>query len=118
MCAGDECGPLINFMMYALKISGYAIALDNCTECGAPLTGAEKLRFDPDTGAFTCYDCGTGAGASRVTYNVLRKAEGKSYEEEFITPDGKKRALRLIREYFSYKLNASFKSLSEYIRLL
>lgn len=118
MCTGDECEPLIKYLLFALKASGYGIALDNCTECGAPLTDCEKLRFDPAMGAFTCYDCGSGAGASRVTYNVLRKVEGKSYENEYITPDGKKRALRLIREYFSYKLSASFNSLSEYIRLL
>lgn len=71
-----------------------------------------------DAGAFTCYDCGGGIGASRVTYNVLRKLDNKSYEEGFITADGEKRALRLLREYFSYKLNIAFKSLSEYIRLI
>lgn len=118
MCTGDECDALIKFLLFALKISGYGIALDNCTECGAELVNSEKLRFDADVGAFTCYECGSGVGASRVTYNVLRKTEGKSYLEEFITPDGKKRALRLIREYFSYKLSAAFNSLSEYIRLL
>ena len=71
-----------------------------------------------DAGSFSCGDCGSGVGASRVTYNVLRKLDGKSYEERFITSDGEKRALRLIREYFSYKLNVALKSLSEYVRLL
>ena len=80
--------------------------------------GAEKLRFDMDAGAFTCFECGNGLGASRVTYNVLRKIDGKSFEEDFITADGEKRALRLLREYLSYKLGLSFNSLSEYIRLL
>lgn len=118
MCAGDERLPLIKFLIFLLEKSGYALSLDNCAECGAPLIDAEKLRFDMDAGAFTCFDCGTGAGASRVTYNVLRKLAGKSYEEDFITDDGEKRALRLIREYFSYKTDDSFKSLSEYIRLI
>ena len=71
-----------------------------------------------DAGAFTCFECGTGAGASRVTYNVLRKIAGKSYEEDFITDDGEKRALRLIREYFAYKTDSPLKSLAEYIRLI
>lgn len=118
MCAGDERLPLIKFLIFLLEKSGYALSLDNCAECGAPLIDAEKLRFDMDAGAFTCFDCGTGAGASRVTYNVLRKLAGKSCEEDFITDDGEKRALRLIREYFSYKTDDSFKSLSEYIRII
>lgn len=118
MCSGDECAALVKFLLFSLRRSGYGIALDACQECGVELTDAEKLRFDADTGAFTCFDCGDGAGVSRVTYNVLRMAEGKPYMKEFITNDGYKRALRLIREYFSYKLNVAFKSLTEYIRLL
>lgn len=118
MCTDDERLALIKFLLFALKQSGYGISLENCTECGSPLLNAEKLRFDMAAGAFTCYDCGTGAGASRVTYNVLRKTEGKSYIQDFITDDGQKRALKLLREYFSYKLNFAFKSLSEYIRLI
>lgn len=118
MCTGGEREALIGFLLTALKLSGYGINADNCHACGASLIGETALRFDMDAGAFTCGGCGRGAGASRVTYNVLRKLCGKPYEEEYITPDGEKRALRLIREYLSYKLNLSFKSLSEYIRLI
>jgi len=118
MCSDGECLALIKFLTFALKRSGYGIALDGCAVCGKRLTDSDKLRFDMDSGAFTCYDCGNGAGASRVTYNVLRKIEGKSFENDFITADGEKRALRLLREYFSYKLGVAFNSLSEYIRLL
>ena len=118
MCAGGESQALIKFLTFALRQSGYGIALDNCIQCGNSLVGEDKLRFDMDAGAFTCFDCGNGLGASRVTYNVLRKIDGKSFEQDFITADGEKRALRLLREYFSYKLNFAFKSLSEYIRLI
>lgn len=118
MCNGDESSALIEFLLIALKQSGYGINAENCHECGANLIGESVLRFDMDAGAFTCNGCGHGAGASRVTYNVLRNLCGKTFEEEYITPDGEKRALRLIREYLSYKLNLSFKSLSEYIRLI
>ncbi len=118
MCAGDERLPLIKFLTFALRSSGYGIALDNCAECGAPLIEAEKLRFDMNAGAFTCYGCGNGAGASRVTYNVLRKLDRKPYEEDFISDDGEKRALRLLKEYFTYKTDNQLKSLSEYIRLI
>lgn len=118
MCAGDERHSLIKFLLSALEFSGYAITAENCAVCGSYLLKAEKLRFDADTGAFTCFDCGTGPGVSRVTYNVLRKMQGKSFEESFITADGGKRALKLIREYFSYKTDNELKCLSEYIRLI
>lgn len=118
MCSGNESQALIRFLLFALKQSGYGINAESCVECGAPLTGADKLKFDMDSGSFTCGECGNGLGASRVTYNVIRKMQQKSFEEDFITADGEKRALRLIREYVSYKLNIAFKSLSEYIRLI
>lgn len=118
MCTDDECAVLVRYLLYVLRRSGYGISLDVCAECGRELNEADKLRFDMSVGAFTCFDCGDGAGASRVTFNVLKMAEGKPYQREFITPDGYKRALRLIREYFSFKLGIAFKSLSEYIRML
>ena len=117
ICVGNERAELISFLLFALRKSGYALNAENCVICGAPLANADKLRFDMNTGSFTCFECGDGAGASQVTYNVLRKAEGKSYDESFITPDGEKRALRLLREYVSFKLNVAFKSLSEYVRI-
>jgi DNA repair protein RecO (recombination protein O) len=118
MCTGDESQALIEFLLSILEISGYGIGLDNCTECGSPLVSEDKMRFDMDTGSFTCWDCGSGIGASGVTYNVLRKCSGKAYDESYITPDGKKRALRLLKEYLAYKTDARLLSLSEYIRLI
>ena len=118
ICQGGESLALITFLLFSLKQAGYGINAENCSECGVKLIGADKLKFDLDAGCFTCGECGSGQGASRVTYNVIRKVQGKSFEEDFITPDGEKRALRLIREYFSYKLNIAFKSLSEYIRII
>lgn len=117
MCNGQESEPLIKFLLFILQKSGYGIFADKCSVCGADLAGRDRLKFDMDSGSFTCHTCG-GIGASRVTYNQIRKLSGKSYEEEYITGDGEKRALRLIREFVSYKLGISFKSLSEYIRLL
>ena len=117
MCSGDEKQALIAFLIDLLKKSGYGISAENCVSCGKPLLREDKLRFNLDLGAFTCNEC-AGVGASRITYNVIRKLDGKSFEEDFITADGEKRALRLLREYFSYKLNFAFKSLSEYIRLI
>lgn len=120
MCGGEECDALITYLLFALRKSGYGIAAERCAECGRELFGDEKLRFDFDSGSFTCYDCGDGAGVSAATYNLLRKIDGKSYDEKRLTDarDGRKRALRLLREYLSYKTGLAFKSLSEYIRLL
>ena len=118
ICRGGESGALIRFLLSALKLSGYGVSTEKCVQCGAELFFADRLKFDMDAGSFTCGECGNGSGASRVTYNVLRKAQGKTYENDFITADGEKRALRLLREYVSYKLNTAFKSLSEYVRLI
>jgi DNA repair protein RecO (recombination protein O) len=119
MCAGTAAADaLIKFLINALAKSGYELGLDNCNQCGSPLISADKMRFDMNTGSFTCWDCGDGTGASGVTYNVLRKAAGKIYDATYITADGKKRALRLLREYLTYKTDARLLSLSEYIRLL
>lgn len=119
MCAGgDERAPLIEYLTFILGKSGYALSAGDCAVCGESLYAAEKMRFDMDMGTFTCFECGTGAGASRSTYHTLRKAEGKEYDEYFASADGEKRALRLIREYFSYKTENPLKSLSEYIRLI
>lgn len=118
MCSGDECSALIHYLVFVLEKSGYALAAENCPYCGKPLLNEDKLRFDMNIGAFACPDCCNGAGASRVTYNVIRKILGKTFEEEFITPDGHKRALRLLREYFAYKTDGKLAALSEYIRML
>lgn len=118
MCAGDECAELINFLVFILEKSGYAISAECCPHCGKNLIGEDKLRFDMNLGAFSCNACGQGIGASRVTYNVFRMVAGKPYEEDFITSDGRKRALRLLYEYFAYKTDNRFNALSEYLKLI
>ena len=116
MCQGDEALVLVGFLMTALKRSGYGINTGVCTRCGATLTGKEKLRFMMDTGCFTCWDCAGGVGASGITYDALRFAEGHSGAE--ITREGKKRALKLLNEYLIYKTDARCLSLTEYIKLI
>lgn len=116
--ASDESEALIKFLLSALALTGYTVGLENCSECGAPLMKCDKMRFDMSAGSFICWDCGTGLGTSGVTYNVLRMCAGKSYLPEFITPDGKKRALRLLKEFLTFKTDSHCLSLSEYIRLI
>lgn len=116
MCGGDEGLTLIGFLLSVLRKSGYGISLENCRVCGADLTGADRMRFDMDSGSFNCWDCGTGAGVSGVTYNVLRAADGHAGSD--ITADGVKRALKLLREYLAYKTDAKLNSLQEFIKLI
>jgi DNA repair protein RecO (recombination protein O) len=118
MCNKDASEVLLEFLLTALSVAGYGLNVEHCNECGNSLMHAEKLRFDMQTGAFTCYDCSTGAGASLTTYHTLRAALNKPYLPAYLTDDGKKRAFRLLREYIAYKTDYKFLSLSEYIRLL
>lgn len=116
MCGGDEGLTLIGFLLSVLRKSGYGISLENCRVCGADLTNFDRMRFDMDSGSFNCWDCGTGAGVSGVTYNVLRAADGHAGCD--ITADGVKRALKLLREYLAYKTDAKLNSLQEYVKLI
>jgi len=118
MCNTDESLALIKFLLFALREVGYGISLDNCVICGGELHTQPKMRFDFNTGSFSCWDCGNGEGASLVTYNTLRCVLGKEYNPACVTEDGKKRALRLLKEYLVYKTDSRFLSLSEYIRLI
>lgn len=116
MCTGDEGVALVGFLLSALRGAGYGVSLENCPHCGANLSGAERLRFDLDTGSFSCWDCGTGAGASGSTFSALCAADGKAGFQA--SADGKKRALKLLKEYLAYKTDARCLSLSEYIQMI
>ncbi len=116
MCSCDEGLTLIGFLLSVLRRSGYGISLENCTACGASLVSADKMRFNMDGGSFNCWDCGTGVGVSGATYRVLLAADGHSGGG--ITPDGKKRALKLLKEYLAYKTDAKLNSLHEYIAMI
>lgn len=124
MSTGDEAFALVTFLLNALKLSGYGITLTEfCANCGASLKDAEKLRFNMERGTFSCFDCGNGAGVSGVTFATLLAAEnGQKSVEDGQKSDsglsGKIRALKLLREYMTYKTDAKCLSLNEYISLL
>lgn len=117
MCRGDEGIALISFLLRALRRSGYGLRLDGCVKCGKDISNDEVMKFDMEAGGFTCTGCGGGAGASGITYNTLRAAEGLPHNISAVTDEGKKRALRLLREYLAYKADTKSASLSEYIRM-
>lgn len=116
MCGGDEGLALVKFLLSALRGAGYGVSPENCPVCGARLAYSDKMRFNLDTGSFVCWDCGAGAGTSGSTFKALSAADGRMNCE--VTADGKKRALKLLKEYLIYKTDARCLSLSEYIKLI
>ncbi len=118
MCRGDESDALIEFLFDSLSRSGYGIRLDGCIKCGRKLSFGGRLNFDMDGGGFTCPDCGGGVPASGMTYDALCRIKGLPHGGAENAHEGKKRALRLLKEYLVHKTEARVNSLSEYIRLI
>ncbi|MGN0807722.1 MAG: DNA repair protein RecO [Candidatus Coproplasma sp.] len=117
MCVSDHSNVLISFLLGALKACGYGLSLSQfCPICGNRLEGCEKLRFDFHSGSFTCWDCSAYAGVSAQTFKALLIADGKKFGEA--DADGKKRALKLLREYIIHKLDARCVCLTDYINLI
>ena len=117
MCLSDQKIALISFLLNALRVCGYGISVSEfCPVCGSRLENLEKLRFDLRSGTFTCWDCSSFAGVSAETFQALKIAEGKAVGTP--TEEGKKRALKLLREYIIQKTDARYVCLSDYINLM
>ncbi len=120
MCRGDESCALISFLLAALRHAGYGLRLDGCSVCGRDLCAESRVKFNMDTGSFSCLACGEGALAGGPTFNCLRMAGKLPYKEELVNDDGKLRALRLLREYLCRKIDGEgsvVECLSAYMRL-
>lgn len=118
ICTEDTSSTLIAFLLQASRQAGYALHMGDCIVCQNSLLTSDKMRLDADAGAFTCWDCGTGLGTSGTTYHTLRKMAGLSYDPAYLSADGERRALRLLKEFLTYKTDDQFLALSEYLRLL
>ena len=116
MCDGDAAEALIAFCIRACELSGYRLSLRGCAGCGAELDG--RAFFDVADGSFSCAECAKGAGVSETTVQVLKKCAGEPYRAEYILPDGKKRALKLLHAYLCTKTETEVRAFSEYIALL
>lgn len=116
MSKDGESEPLIEFLLNALKISGYAINLDTCATCGKSLIDESILGFDIESGTLNCKAC-KGTPTSRTTYNTLRKHSNKLYDQEAILPDGMHRTLKLLSARLSYLLPSPLHSLTAYLSL-
>jgi DNA repair protein RecO len=113
ICKGNEGSALLSFLLSALSCAGYGVTMGACPDCGAPVQ--KTPYFDFERGAFCCADCPTDTRVSEITFQTLCNAE-----QNTPTPssDGIKRALRLLKEYFTRKTEASLTCLGDYIRLI
>ena len=103
---------LLNFLVFALKETGYALSLEGCFNCGEKI-GA-KPYFDYGVGGFYCENCFNGVGReiNRLTYSTLLSvSRGESVSEEDANF-----GLRLIDYYIFNKAEEKMVSLDELIR--
>ncbi len=107
---------LICFLMQAMEMAGYPVCAEECPSCGKTPKG--KLFFDLASGSFFCGECAVGTPASESTYHVLRQELGLEERSEEENSEGEKRALRLLKAYFTYQTEGELSALGEYIRLL
>ena len=110
---GEGAPALVKFLLEALRLAGWPVQADGCGVCGKPLSG--RMAFDMERGSFVCPDCCKDASpASESTYLAIRAAQGAGEG----TPDGYKRALRLLGAYFYYHTEKEIPALSEYLKLI
>lgn len=103
-----------NFLINALKYSGYALNFDGCSVCHENITG--KAFFDYRFGAFLCENCHKDSGReiNLSTYVALKNIS------EGVSPDidDAVRGLKLLDYYLSNKCEEDSASLKELIRML
>lgn len=103
LCAGEEYA-LVGFLLNALKLSGYPVELGG---------NGQLNRFDFESGTFSLD--GAGVAVSESTVQMLRFSLGSQGESSL---DGYKRALRLLRSYFSYQTETDVPTLGELLNIL
>ena len=108
---GDAERALVKFLLAALDGAGYRGQAEACPVCGELPAG--RMRFDFAEGAFTCYGGSDGAPASETTFFAIREAQGKGEGNG----DGRRRALRLLKAYFSEKTECELTALDTFLDL-
>ena len=111
MCGGDALAALLSFFMNALALSGYALELTACADCGAVLDG--KTYFDVADGCFYCASCGRGAGVRASTLDALRRC---GQEGAQIGGEEGMRALKLLYAYFCAKTETRVRAIEEFLQ--
>ena len=111
---GNPKSALVNFLVFALKESGYALYLNGCARCDKEIEG--RVFFDYRSGAFKCEKCfdGTGREVSILTLEALKKAEKGCLTDDF---EGTTKALKLLEYYIENRADEKLNSLKELIKI-
>ncbi len=111
LCAGEGEVALVRFLLYAMRLAGYPMHAGECPVCGEMPTG--RMCFDMESGRFACRDCIDGVPVSEITYRTVRAVLGGEEAEA----EGVRRALRLLKAYFTRKTEGELSTLDEYLAL-
>lgn len=101
------------FLIFALKISGYALNFASCLDCGCEIKG--RIFFNFMSGGFCCEKCfqNNGREINYSTFKALRKIE----KGENLTSYDSLPALKLLAFYIANRLEENIKSLNELIKI-
>ncbi len=107
---------LMRFALGVFKITGYAMNLRTCGTCGKSLN-ADIVRFDVETGEFTCIHCSKGSyiPVSPRTLEVMQnlpKLEFDQLENIVITDTEAREFKTIIRANFACRFGKNLKTLS------
>jgi len=104
---------LVRFLISALKISGYALDLSACTECGR--LPENRCFFDWTRGGFLCENCfdGTGREIKVSTFYALKKADSG----EVVSASEAVAALKLLEFYLAVRPEENLNSLKELLKI-
>lgn len=105
---------LVNFLIKALKLSGYALDLSGCFKCGCQPSG--RLFFDYVYGGFFCLECAPDESReiNFSTYSNLKRV----FEGEKLNKEDCVGALRLLDFYITHKTEEKLNSLKELLNLV
>ena len=104
---------MVNFLIKALTLSGYALLLEGCFGCGCELEG--RLFFDYSFGGFFCEDCrpeGAREISAQTFFNLQKINNGEVLPKEQCV-----RPLKLLDFYISEKAEVKINSLKELLNL-
>jgi DNA repair protein RecO (recombination protein O) len=104
---------LVKFLIDALRVTGYALNLGGCVDCGKNVEG--RTYFDYNNGGFYCEECFNGYGRE-INSSTLKELKmidkGEDLDCEPIRP------LRLLDYYLSNKTDEKIASLKELIKII
>lgn len=109
---------VIKFQMKMMRISGFAIELDNCLCCGKPIKD-ENMYFSPLAGGIICKGCNETHNLKTVLHHKLRDFLNACLESDFESRteyDEKANekvctvCFELLKEYINIRSAKKFKS--------